>query len=151
MPKVTDVVENLIRPVVEGMGIMIWDIEFIKEGGEHYLRVFIDKEGGISIDDCEMVSRAIDPLLDEADPIDHSYILEVSSPGIERVLKRPGDFERFMGEKVEVRLFSAAFGKKIHRGLLSGYSNGDVTIDEDGEPRTYQAANISRVKTLFDF
>ncbi|MBQ8974855.1 MAG: ribosome maturation factor RimP, partial [Oscillospiraceae bacterium] len=104
MSKITDTVAALARPVVEQAGCELWDVEYVKEAGQWFLRVYIDKEGGVSIDDCEAVSRALDPILDESDPIETSYVFEVSSAGAERSLKRPSDFERFMGSLVEVRL-----------------------------------------------
>ena len=105
MSKITDRIEQLARPVAEQAGCQLWDVEYVREAGAQYLRVTIDKEGGVGIDDCERVSRALDPILDEADPIAESYIFEVGSAGCERALKRPSDFERFMindkGERVE--------------------------------------------------
>ena len=103
MSKVTERVQALAEPVAAEYGCELWDVEYVREAGAWYLRLYIDKPGGVSIDDCEAVSRALDPVLDEADPIPTSYIFEVSSAGAERVLKRPGDFERFLGEQVEVR------------------------------------------------
>ena len=97
MSKITDRVFALAKPVVENEGCSLWDVEYVREAGSWYLRVYIDKEGGVSIDDCERISRALDPLLDEADPIPDSYVFEVGSAGAERELKRPSDFEQFMG------------------------------------------------------
>ena len=105
MAKVTDVVAQLAAPVVEQAGCSLWDVEYVKEAGEWFLRVYIDKEGGVSIDDCEAVSRAVDPVLDEKDPIPESYRFEVCSAGLERQLKRPSDFERYLGEPVLVKLY----------------------------------------------
>ena len=96
MSKITDKVSALAVPVVEQAGCTLWDVEYVREAGTWYLRIYIDKEGGVSIDDCEHISRALDPILDEADPIPDSYVFEVGSAGIERELKRPRDFEMFM-------------------------------------------------------
>ena len=121
MSKVTDLVAELARPVVEAQGCELWDVEYVREAGEWFLRVYIDKEGGVSIDDCEAVSRALDPLLDEADPIESSYNFEVSSAGVERALKRPSDFQRFLGAHIAVKLYSAVDGQKEYLGYLRGY------------------------------
>ena len=127
MAKVTDTVEALARPIVEEQGCSLWDVEYVKEAGVWYLRLYIDKEGGVSIDDCEAVSRPVSDLLDEADPIEGSYTFEVSSAGAERPLKRPEDFRRFMGSPVTVKLYKAQGGRKEFAGVLTGYDNGDVT------------------------
>ena len=103
MSKITDLTAELARPVVEACGCTLWDVEYIKEAGSWYLRLYIDKEGGISIDDCEAVSRGVDPLLDEADPIQDPYTFEVSSAGADRPLKKPEHFEAFMGAEVDVK------------------------------------------------
>ena len=105
MSKVTETVTALAAPVAEKLGLELWDVEYIREAGQWFLRVYIDKDGGVSINDCEALSRALDPVLDEADPIPDSYVFEVSSAGAERELKRPGDFARFMGSGAEVRLY----------------------------------------------
>ena len=132
MSKITDTVLALAQPVVEAEGCEIWDVEYVKEAGAWYLRVYIDKAGGVSIDDCEAVSRALDPVLDEADPIPTSYIFEVSSAGVERELKRPRDFEKFLGSQVEVRHYQPVEGAKAHTGTLRGYADGAVTIEING-------------------
>ena len=120
--------------------------EYVKEAGAWYLRVYIDKAGGVSLDDCEAVSRALDPILDEADPIPTSYIFEVSSAGVERELKRPSDFEKFMGSQVEVRHYQPVEGAKSHTGLLRGWADGAVTIDINGVEKTYQKAQVAQVR-----
>ena len=129
MSKVTEKVEALAKPVVEDEGCELWSVEYVREAGSWYLRVFIDKDGGVGIDDCERISRRLDPILDEADPIPDSYVFEVGSAGAERELKRPGDFEKFMGSEVEVKLYQPYEGKKTVVGKLTGYDNGDVTVD----------------------
>lgn len=129
MSKISEKVEALARPVVEELGCELWSVEYVREAGTWYLRVFIDKEGGVGINDCEQISRRLDPILDEEDPIPESYVFEVGSAGAERELKRPSDFERFMGSEVSVKLFTAFEGKKEFIGKLTGYENGDVTVD----------------------
>lgn len=128
MSKVTEKVEALARPVVEDEGCELWSVEYVREAGSWYLRVFIDKDGGVGIDDCERISRRLDPILDEADPIPDSYVFEVGSAGAERELKRPSDFEKFMGSEVEVKLYQPYEGKKSLVGKLESYENGDITI-----------------------
>ena len=128
MSKVTEKVEELARPVVEDEGCELWSVEYVREAGSWYLRVFIDKDGGVGIDDCERISRRLDPILDEADPIPYSYVFEVGSAGAERELKRPSDFEKFMGSEVEVKLYQPYEGKKSLVGKLEAYENGDITI-----------------------
>ena len=120
MSKIAEKVAELARPVVEEEGCRLWDVEFVREAGERYLRLYIDKAGGVSIDDCERISRRLDPLLDEADPIPESYVFEVSSAGAERVLKRPSDFEEFIGSFVEVKLYQPVNGRKAVVGTLEG-------------------------------
>lgn len=146
MSKITDTVLALAQPVVEAEGCEIWDVEYVKEAGAWYLRVYIDKAGGVSIDDCEVVSRALDPVLDEADPIPTSYIFEVSSAGVERELKRPRDFEKFLGSQVEVRHYQPVEGAKAHTGTLRGYADGAVTIEINGAEKTYQKAQVAQVR-----
>lgn len=146
MSKITDTVLALAQPVVEAEGCEIWDVEYVKEAGAWYLRVYIDKAGGVSIDDCEAVSRALDPVLDEADPISTSYIFEVSSAGVERELKRPRDFEKFLGSQVEVRHYQPVEGAKAHTGTLRGYADGAVTIEINGAEKTYQKAQVAQVR-----
>ena len=146
MSKITDTVLALAQPGVEAEGCEIWDVEYVKEAGAWYLRVYIDKAGGGSIDDCEAVSRALDPVLDEADPIPTSYIFEVSSAGVERELKRPRDFEKFLGSQVEVRHYQPVEGAKAHTGTLRGYADGAVTIEINGAEKTYQKAQVAQVR-----
>ena len=146
MKKVTEQVAELARPIVEKHGLELWDVELVREAGQLYLRVYIDKEGTISIDDCEAVSLELDPLLDELDPIKESYIFEVSSPGLERVLKRPSDFERFMGYNVAVRLYRAKDGRKEYVGKLLSYNNGDVEIEVDGKPVLFKKEEVALVR-----
>lgn len=118
MASVADKVFDLIKETVETQGVVLWDVRFLKEGASWYLRVFIDKPEGISIDDCTNVSHAIDPVIDEADPIDKSYYLEVCSPGIERELTRDFHYQRVMGQKIKIKLYKAVDGKKEFSGIL---------------------------------
>ena len=151
MAKVTDAVSRLARPFAEAAGCSLWDVEYVKEAGTWFLRVYIDKEAGVSIDDCEAVSRPLSDALDEADPIEGSYVLEVSSAGADRPLKRPEHFARFMGSPVEVRLYRALDGRKEHVGVLSGWEDGNVTIQTDGESRTFQKKDVAQVRLYVTF
>ena len=146
MAKVTDVVAQLAAPVVEQAGCSLWDVEYVKEAGEWFLRVYIDKEGGISIDDCEAVSRPLSDLLDEADPIEGSYTFEVSSAGADRVLKKPEHFARFQEQEVEVKLYRPRDGRKDFVGMLQSWRDGDVTLDVGGEPITFEKKEIALVR-----
>ncbi len=146
---IADVVSSIINDTVAELGFSLWDVRFVKEGADYFLRVFIDSENGIGIDDCVAVSRAIDPLIDEADPIDKSYCLEVCSPGIERDLVKPEHFAKKMGEKVKVKLYKAKDGVKEFIGTLKGYGEA-VLIECDGEDLAFTKKEISSVK-LADF
>jgi len=128
MSKISDKVEALARPVVEEEGCKLWSVEYIKEAGTWYLRIFIDKDGGVGIADCEAISRRLDPILDEADPIPESYVFEVGSAGAERELKRPSDFEQFIGSDVEVKLYQPYEGRKTLVGTLDEYNDGNITV-----------------------
>lgn len=151
MSKITETVEKLARPVVEAEGCSLWDVEYVKEAGTFYLRVFVDKEGGVDIDDCERISRILDPILDEADPIPDSYVFEVGSAGIERELKRPSDFEMFMGSEVEVKTYAPVNGSKSFVGKLSGYEDGNVTLELGAKPVLVEKKNVSQVKLHVNF
>lgn len=146
MSKITDKVYELAKPVVEQAGCSLWDVEYVREAGRWYLRVFIDKEGGVSINDCETISRALDPILDEVDPIPDSYVFEVGSAGAERELKRPEDFRQFMGSEVEVRLYQPINGSKIFVGKLAAYDQGDLSITAGNEDMSFKKAQIALVK-----
>jgi ribosome maturation factor RimP len=146
MSKITDKVYELAKPIVEEAGCTLWDVEYVREAGSWYLRVFIDKEGGVSINDCETISRALDPILDEADPIPDSYVFEVGSAGAERELKRPGDFEQFIGSEVEVRLYQPLNGSKVFVGTLTGYNDGNVTVTVGKNDMTFQKTQVALVK-----
>ena len=146
MAKVTDTVSALARPGVEGAGCTLWDVEYVKEAGSWYLRVYIDKEGGVSIDDCEAVSRPLSDLLDKADPIEGSYTFEVSSAGADRPLKKPEHFAKFQGAEVEVRLYRPREGRKEFVGTLRGYADGDVTLDIGGVAAVFTKQEIALVR-----
>lgn len=148
--KITDKVWQFAEPIVEENGCTLWDVEYIREGSEWYLRLYIDKAGGVDISDCERVSRAVDPVLDEEDPIPESYRFEVCSAGLERVLKRPKDFAQFMGAKVLVRLFQPIDGTKEYPGILKGYDDGEVTIDVGNETHTFKKTQVALVRLRVD-
>lgn len=146
MKKVTERVAELARPIAEKHGLEIWNVELTKEAGQLYLRVYIDREGAVSTEDCEVVSRELDPLLDELDPIEESYIFEVSSAGAERALKRPTDFERFIGSNVAVNLYRPKNGKKEYVGRLTTYNNGDMEIEINGDPVSFTKDEVALVR-----
>ena len=146
MSKITDKVFALAKPVVEEAGCSLWDVEYVREAGTWFLRVYIDKEGGVSINDCETISRALDPLLDEADPIPDSYVFEVGSAGAERELKRPSDFQQFMGHEVELRLYQPVDGQKAFVGTLENYEDGNVTINVGKSSMSFVKSQIALVK-----
>lgn len=149
--KISEQVWQFSQPLVEACGCSLWDVEYVREGGEWYLRLYIDKEGGVDINDCEAVSRAVDPVLDEKDPIPESYRFEVCSAGLERVLKRPGDFERFMGEPVLIKLYRPKKGSKEFAGILKGYDNGNVTALVGDSELTFEKAEIALVRLRVEF
>lgn len=149
--KITDQVRLLAEPVVAEKNCELWDVEYVREGSTWFLRIYIDKEGGVDITDCEAVSRAMDPILDEADPIPNSYTFEVCSAGLERTLKRPGDFERFMGADVLVRLYRPRSGSKEFAGVLTGYQDGEVTITIGDTPMSFTKAEVAQVRLRVDF
>ena len=145
-------VEALITPAVTELGYRIWDLEYVKEGAEWYLRITLDHDDGIDIDDCEKVSRAINPIIDEADPIEDFYYLEVSSPGLERVLRKEEHFLASIGSEIEIRLFAPDDNKKkSYTGKLAAYENDTVTVDIGGEAVSIPMNKVSKVQTLFDF
>lgn len=149
---VAEVVTALAEPIADELGYALWDVEYVREGADYYLRITIDSDEGITIDDCERFSRAIDPVLDEADPITDSYHLEISSPGIERELKTPAHIGACIGETVEARLFAPLNGTRVHRGTLMGLNDAGEIVLGTGEtqlaiPRTA----VSRLTTVYEF
>ena len=151
MAKVTELVAGLAAPIAAEHGCSLWDVEYVREGGEWFLRVYIDKAGGVSINDCEAVSRPLSDALDEADPIEGSYVLEVSSAGADRALKKPEHFQQFLGTEVDVRLYRPLDGRKEYTGVLKEYAGGDVTIELGGEPRTFAKKDVAQVRLHVEF
>lgn len=149
--KVTDVVTEIAKPIVEARGLELWDVEYVREGSEYFLRLYLDKEGGVDIDDCEAVSRAVDPILDEKDPIQGSYHFEVCSAGLERALKRPGDFERFLGSPVTVKLYRPRNGLKELPCVLRGYEDGRVTVEAGKQIITFEKSEVALVRLRVEF
>lgn len=149
--KVTEQVAQFAEPIVQAHGCTLWDVEYVREGGEWFLRLYIDKQGGVDIADCEAISRAVDPILDEQDPIAESYSFEVCSAGLERQLKRPSDFEQFMGSLVSVKLFKPVNGAKEFVGTLCAYADGAVTIQNADKPMTFQKNEVAQVRLHVEF
>ena len=144
--------EELLTPIVEQNGFELVDVEYVKEGGNWYLRAYIDKPGGIAVDDCELVSRAFSDILDEKDYIEDSYIFEVSSPGLGRPLKKEKDFKRSLGEEVEIRTYRAVDKQKEFVGIMTDYDKDTVTIEmEDETKKTFDRSDIALIRLAFDF
>ena len=140
-------VRALAQPVAEALGLRLWDVRFLKEGATWYLRIFIDKPGGVSIDDCVDMTHALNPVLDEADPIEQSYCLEVSSPGIERELTRDEQFEAYRGAKIKVRTIRPVDGARDFNGTLEDFDDGQITLrTADGAGISFQKKEVSWVK-----
>lgn len=148
MAKVTETVAALARPVVEKNGCTLWDVEYVKEAGAWYLRVYIDKEGGVSINDCVAIDHDMDPILEAHDPIEGSYTFEVSSAGADRVLKKPEHFAAFLGNEVEVRLYRAREGRKEWTAILTAYDpdTGNVTVSTDGGEVVFEKKDVAQVR-----
>lgn len=144
MANIADTVASLIKETVEAQGVSLWDVRFVKEGADWFLRVFIDKEDGIGIDDCVNVSHSIDPIIDKADPIDRSYTMEVSSPGIGRELTRPEHFEIIRGEEVKVKLYKALNGSKEITGTLVSFDD-KLVIKTDAEEISLAKGEVAKV------
>ena len=140
---------ELVMPIIEEGGYSLWDVEYVKEGPDFILRVYADKEGGIGIDDCVAISRKLSDKLDEADMIEEAYILEVSSPGLTRPLKKDKDFERSIGKIIEVKLYSAVNGMKELEGELKAFDEGSVTVNVGEEDLKLERSNISGVRLAF--
>ena len=153
MKKVTELTAQLAAPAIARQGCTLWDVEYVKEAGVWTLRVLLDKEGGVDILDCEAVSRELSDLLDEADPIEGSYTLEVGSAGAERALKRPSDFAQFLGSPVLVKLYRARDGRKEFPGVLKAYdeASGDVTVDVDGVELVFTKKETALVRLRVEF
>lgn len=149
--KVTEQVAQFAEPIVKAHGCQLWDIEYVREGSERFLRLFIDKEGGVGIDDCEAIARAVDPILDEKDPIPESYCFEVCSAGLERPLKRPSDFEKFMNSPILLKLYRPRNGLKEIPGILRGYEDGRVTVEAGKETITFEKSEVALVRLRVEF
>ncbi len=144
-------VEQLVRPTVEALGVILWDVVFEKEGQEWFLRILIDKEGGMDTDTCAAVSHAVDPILDEADPISQSYYLEVGSPGLGRKLTKDAHFEMLMGEKVSVKLFRAAEnGLREFAGILKSKEGAEICVDVNGQDVVFAQNTASTIRLCDD-
>ena len=144
--KVTELVASFAQPVVEEKGCRLWDVEYVREGSDYFLRIYIDKDGGVDINDCEAISRALDPILDERDPVPGSYHFEVCSAGLERALKRPEDFQRFMGSPITVKLYRPYNGLKEIPCTLTGYEDGKVTVLSGKETITFEKSQVALVR-----
>ena len=149
--KITEQVAAFAQPIVEEHGCSLWDVEYVREGADYILRLYIDKEGGVDISDCEAISRAVDPVLDEKDPIPGSYQFEVCSAGLERALKRPGDFQQFLGSPVTVKLYRPHNGLKEIPGILRGYEDGRVTVEAGKETITFEKSQVALVRLRVEF
>ena len=143
--------EELLTPIVEGYGFELVDVEYVKEAGNWYLRGYIDKPGGITVNDCEAVSRVFSDKLDENDFIEDSYIMEISSPGLDRPLKKEKDFARSMGKLVEIRTYRPIDKQKEFCGVLTAYDSNSVTIEEDGGSRTFEKKEIALIRLAIEF
>lgn len=143
--------EELVMPLIEQNNFELVDVEYVKEGSNWYLRVYIDKQGGINVDDCELISRALSDMLDEEDYIEEAYILEVSSPGLGRPLKKDKDLQRSLKSEVEVKLYRAKEGRKDFCGILKDYSKDAIIIEENGKEITFNRNDIALIRLAFDF
>ena len=152
---VADTVRSLAEPLCAEFGYILWDVEYVREGADMILRVTIDtdKEGGITIDDCEKLHRALDPVLDEADPIEEAYMLAVSSPGVERTLTEPFHFERMAGSDVVLKFYAAVNGSKSMRGTLAGLDaeTGEIVVNVGGEEKHFPKKAVAKCETVFDW
>ena len=148
--KATEIVEEIVKPVCDQMGLILWDVRFEKEGPDWYLRVFIDKDGGVFIEDCENLSRAVDPLIDAADPINQGYYFEVSSAGLGRKLTKDFHFESKKGCEALAKLIRAVDGKREIRGIITNYENGVVTLETQQGPVEVNVKDTSFVKLCDD-
>ena len=146
---IAEQVTEIIRPTVEGMGYQLWDVVYAKEGADWHLEITIDKEDGITIEDCEAVHRAIDPILDEADPIETMYYLDVSSPGVERELRTEAHILASIGEKADAKLFAPLNGSRVFKGILSEYADGNVVLEIGENKVSIPRSAISKLRTIY--
>lgn len=151
MKKVTEIVAELAAPVAAEFGCELWDTEYIREAGQWFLRLYLDKDGGVDILDCENVSRRVSDLLDEADPIEGSYIFEVSSAGAERQLKRPSDFEKFLGSPVLLKTYQNRDGRKEFPGVLKEYDGGAVVLEMGKQELRFEKNEVAMVRLRIVF
>ena len=151
MKKVTELVAELAAPAVAEQGCELWDVEYVREGSEYFLRLYIDKDGGVDINDCEAISRAVDPILDEKDPIPGSYHFEVCSAGLERVLKRPSDFQKYLGSPITVKLYRPRNGMKEIPCVLRAYEDGRLTVKAGKETVTFEKSEVALVRLRVEF
>ena len=151
--KITDQVWEFAEPLVQACGCSLWDVEYVREAGQWYLWLYLDKDGGVDILDCEAVSRKVSDLLDQADPIEGSYTLEVGSAGAERALKRPSDFQQFLGSPVLVKLYRAREGRKEFAGYLKGYdeATGDVTVTVGSQDLVFPKKETALIRLRVEF
>ena len=143
--------EEILIPIVADAGVEIYDVEYVKEGSDWYLRIYIDKPEGVNINDCEVVNRALSAKMDELDFIDDAYILEVSSPGLGRALKKERHFEKSIGQEVEVKTYKAIDKEKQFVGILQSYENGVITIKTAKKEMKFEKADVASVRLTFDF
>ena len=151
MAKIEEKVESLIENKIQELGYVLYDVEYVKEGKDYYLRIYIDSENGISLDDCELVSNNITELLDKEDYIKEQYFLEVSSPGVERVLKKDKHLQNNIGVKVQIKLFKPFNGQKQYEGVLKGFDGSYIEIETTSENLKIERQNIGQIKTIFDW
>lgn len=144
--------EELITPILDRLGFSLYDTEYVKEGPDFYLRAYIEKDGGITVNDCEAVSREMNEILDREDYVEGSYIFEVSSPGLGRKLTKDRHFSKSLGEEVELKLFKAVDGEKEYAGILTAFDHDSVTIEvEEGETKLFPRKEIAQIRLAFDF
>lgn len=151
MAKIEEKVESLIESKVQELGYILYDVEYVKEGKDYFLRIYIDNEKGITLDDCENVSNNITELLDQADYIKEQYFLEVSSPGVERVLKKDKHLQNNIGAKVQVKLFKPLNGQKQYEGILISFDENTIEIEKALQNLKIERQNIGQIKTMFDW
>ena len=149
--KITEQVAQFCQPIVEANGCTLWDVEFVREGSEQFLRLYIDKPGGVDIDDCEKIHRAVDPVLDEKDPISQSYHFEVCSAGLERALKRPSDFAQFLGSPILIKLYRPRNGMKEFPAVLTAYEDGRITAQVGKETLLFEKSEVALVRLRVEF
>lgn len=146
-----DYVRGISEKIVEDMDVDIYDVEYVKESGLNYLRIYISKEEGVSLDDCSLVNNKISEELDKEDPIEEAYYLEVSSPGIDRAFRNDNDYEKNVGKEVEVKLYSKLDGKKYYLGILAGFDEKTVTLEEGGKKVIIERSNITKINKSVEF